>query len=744
VQDEEEELLRSVAIQNARSILAARQRAERKSIDARLALERTTQAQRATLQATWDAILVTDQHGTVTDFNHRFVLLWGVPENVLRTLDHRSIIAYTERQFADPALFRARVEQIYAGSPQESLDTLELADGRVFERYTTPQVIDGKNVGRVWSFRDITAHRQAERLLRDETRILEVLNRTGSTLSSQLDVQSVLQAVTDAATELSRATFGAFLRTDTGASAGPTLGAVAGIRREEFERVVLPSVAALCEPALRGARASHRDDLAAGGRTRRLGDGGPPGPPSIRSHLAAPVVSRSGAVVGVVFLGHTESGAFTERDDRLVTGIAAQAAIAIDNANLFEQVQRAAEDRRQLLESERVARADAERANAMKDEFLATLSHELRTPLGAILGWSHILRARSALDTELRRGLDVIERNARIQAQLIEDLLDMARITSGKLRLLTQPTRPVAVIEAAIETVRPSAEAKGVQLTKLLDATAGPITGDPSRLQQVVWNLLSNAIKFTGRDGRIEVRLTRSPAYVEIVVADSGIGIAPEFLPYVFDRFRQQNASESRTAGGLGLGLALVRHLVELHGGSVRAESEGEGRGATFTIRLPYGGLRRSSRAAERVDDNAPDFRQPNLSGVKVLIVDDHDEGRELIARVLSECEAEVMAASTAEEALRCIEQAKPHVLVSDIGMPDVDGYELLRRVRALGYSSGGRLPAIALTAFARPEDRTRALRAGYLAHISKPVDLSELVATVASVVGRIGETTTE
>ena len=325
----------------------------------------------------------------------------------------------------------------------------------------------------------------------------------------------------------------------------------------------------------------------------------------------------------------------------------------------------------------------------------------------------------------------------------------MSRITSGKMRLDIQPADPVVFIEAAIETVRPGADAKGITLSTQLDPAAGPITGDPNRLQQVVWNLLSNAIKFTAKNGQVQILLTRESSFIEITVADTGIGIKPEFLPHVFDRFRQEDASRTRTVQGLGLGLSIVKHLVELHGGSVRGTSAGEGRGAVFTVQLPLRAAPRDTEDGERPHPMEPapiaaDFRRSDLSGIKVLVVDDQADARDVIRRVLAECDASVLTASTADEALMVVEEQRPDVLVSDIGMPDVDGYDLLRRVRMLGHARGGRLPAIALTAFARSEDRTRALRAGFLAHVSKPVEPAELVATVASVVGRTGEPASE
>ncbi len=373
----------------------------------------------------------------------------------------------------------------------------------------------------------------------------------------------------------------------------------------------------------------------------------------------------------------------------------------------------------------------------------------------AIQNANSILLARQRAEQELIRAKEALEVKTRELAHSLAmmratlestwDGILVSRITSGKMRLDIQPADPVVFIEAAIETVRPAADAKGIRLSTQLDPAAGPITGDPNRLQQVVWNLLSNAIKFTAKNGQVQILLTRVGSFIEITVADTGIGINPEFLPHVFDRFRQEDASRTRTVQGLGLGLSIVKHLVEQHGGSVWGTSAGEGRGAVFTVQLPLRAVPRDTKDGERAHpmepaSSAADFKRSNLSGIKVLVVDDQADARDLIRRALAECDAAVLTASTADETLRVVEEQRPDVLVSDIGMPDVDGYDLLRRVRMLGHARGGRLPAIALTAFARSEDRTRALRAGFLAHVSKPVEPSELVATVASVVGRTGE----
>lgn len=400
---------------------------------------------------------------------------------------------------------------------------------------------------------------------------------------------------------------------------------------------------------------------------------------------------------------------------------------------------RAEAEREQLLAAERAARAEAERASRLKDEFLATLSHELRTPLNAILGWSQILRLRAGNDPELAEGLEVIERNARVQTQLTEDLLDMSRIISGKIRLDVQAVDLQDVVKAAVAAVRHSAEAKGIRLNVVLDPLVGPVRGDPGRLQQCFWNLLTNAIKFTPRGGRVQVSLGRVGSHVELRVVDNGQGIKPEFLPHLFERFRQADASTTRRHGGLGLGLSIVKNLVELHGGTVWASSDGEGQGATFCIELPVMVIHplppHRSSAVSATGSSQTDH--PSLEGITVIVVDDEVDSRQLVKRVLEGCGARVVPAASAQEALELMAQEPPDMLISDIGMPVQDGYELIRKVRSLPPDRGGRTPAAALTAFARAEDRTRALRAGYQTHVPKPVEPTELTAVVASLATR-------
>lgn len=577
---------------------------------------------------------------------------------------------------------------------------------------------------------------------REETHTLEILHKTGITLASKLDLQALLQTVTDAATELSGAKFGAFFYNNVD-DKGETylLYTLSGAPRSAFEKFGHPRATPLFGPTFRGEEVIRCHDVLEDPRYGKWGPhhGMPPGHLPVRSYLAVPVISRSGEVVGGLFFGHPQPGIFTARAERLVTGIAAYAAVAIDNARLYEASQKAAE-------SERAARTEIERISDLKDEFLANLSHELRTPLTAILGWAQLLRGRRSLDEiDMGKGLEIIERNTRLQTQLIEDLLDTSRIASGKLRIDVQPVEPVSFIEAALETVKPAADAKGIRIERILDPNAGPVSGDPGRLQQVMWNLLSNAIKFTPKNGKIRVLLERVNSHIEISVTDTGIGLKPEFLDHVFERFRQADGSTTRRHGGLGLGLSIVKHLIELHGGTVRASSPGEGLGSTFAIHLPLAVMHTKTEERKRMHPKAPpsaviDLQLPDLSGIKVLVVDDDPDGRDLIRFVLEDAHADVMTAEGAKEALVLFEKQRVDVLVSDIGMPEMDGYELIKQVRAFEQRNERRIPAIALTAFARSEDRTRALRAGFLVHIAKPVESDEFLATVASVVGRTGE----
>lgn len=436
----------------------------------------------------------------------------------------------------------------------------------------------------------------------------------------------------------------------------------------------------------------------------------------LRSAIRVPLRAR-GRVIGALSVFAAETGRrYTQDDLRLLEDLAQRAGLAIDNALLY----RAAED-----------------ASNAKDDFLAVVSHELRTPLNAILGWTHLLKESSLSLDRRARALETIERNARSQNQLIDDLLDLSRIVSGNLRLDVGQVDLPLVVERAVETVRPAALAKGVDIRFDFDPSTGPVLGDPDRLQQVVWNLLSNAVKFSTRGGIVQVALERGPASLEIAVHDLGEGIDPDFLPHVFERFRQADGSRTRAKGGLGLGLAIVRKLVELHGGSIRAESEGRGKGATFTVSLPASSARPPSFArppAIHLTAAAPSaLCPPEVQGLHVLVVDDEADARDLLAELLTSCRSKVSTAASVEEAMRLVGELRPDVVISDIGMPHEDGYALIRRLRSLSSEEGGNTPAIALTAYTRTEERTKALVAGFNTHVAKPVEPAELLAVLRS-----------
>ena len=403
---------------------------------------------------------------------------------------------------------------------------------------------------------------------------------------------------------------------------------------------------------------------------------------------------------------------------------------------------RAEFERSQLLAREREARTEAEAASREKDEFLATVSHELRTPLNAMLGWARMLTSGTLPEAARGKAVQSIERNALAQAQLVEDLLDVSRIVSGKLRLDLHEVDFSRVVEAAVDSVRPAMEAKEIRFEPAIDPSASEVMGDPNRLQQVIWNLLSNAIKFTSRGGRVQLIVARVKSHIELSVSDTGLGIEPSFLPFLFQRFYQADGTSTRNHGGLGLGLAICRHLVELHGGTIEAFSEGLGQGATFKVQLPLLPVR-ATWADARASHSTPARRlvfepPPELQGLKVLIVDDQPDAREVLVAVMARCGAMAIEASSSSEGLGRVVAARPDVIISDIGMPEEDGYSFIRRVRKLAADAGGRTPAAALTAYARAEDRRQAMQAGFEMHVSKPVEPAELV-TVVATLARIG-----
>jgi PAS domain S-box-containing protein len=681
--DEEKEH-QSTALETARSVLASRRRVEEQLIAARNELEeKSAQLEyqlamtRATLESTTDGILVTDGKGRITDFNTRFVELWPIAPGIMEARDHRRVLEHTQTLVTEPRAYREGVESIYGVSPAETRDVIELLDGRVIERVTRPHVVGGQGVGRVWSFRDVTEHRRAER---EHAYLAAIVTSSNDAIISKT-LDGIITSWNGAAEHM------------FGYTAAEAIG-------RPITMIIPPDRIDEERDFLRRLRRGERIDNFTSLRVTKDGR-------HINVSLTiSPVRDENGQVIGA---------SKTARD---IT------------------------EREQLLAGEQAARARAEEASRLKDEFLATVSHELRTPLNAILGWAQMMRSGPLDPDQTQRALEVIERNAHTQAQVIEDILDVSRIITGKLRLNVQSLMPTGVIQSALESIKPTAEAKGVRVHTMLDPSAGPITGDPNRLQQIVWNLLSNSIKFTPKGGRVEIRLERIKSHIEIVVSDTGEGIEPEFLPHVFDRFRQADASSSRSSTGLGLGLAIVRHLVELHGGLVTANSPGKGQGSTFSIRLPLRPLLNEDTDEERVHPTTARHGRlrtldeaPRLHGVRVLVVDDEQDTRRLLREVLEACGAEVRDAGSSGKGVEMFIESHPDVIVSDIGMPGEDGYTFIRRIRELEKTTGARTPAVALTAYARSEDRMRALLAGYQVHVSKPIEPMEFVLVVAGVV---------
>jgi PAS domain S-box-containing protein len=683
----------------------------------------------AIVESSDDAIISKSLNGTILSWNKGAERLFGyTAEEVIG----QSILLLIppDRQFEEPGI----LARLTRGERIDHYETIRVTkDGRSVNVSLTVSPIRDKQ-GRVIAAskiaRDITEAKLAEARLREQAEIIETINHTGQTLSAELNLQRVVQVVTDAGTELTGAQFGAFFyNVIDNQGESYMLYTLSGVDRDAFAQFPMPRNTDMFGPTFRGEGTIRLADVKKDPRYGKSSPhhGMPDGHLPVTSYLAVPVVSRGGNVLGGLFFGHPKADVFSERHERLVEGLAAQAAIAMDNAQLYELSQR--------------ERAKAEAANRAKDEFLATVSHELRTPLNAIIGWSHMLRRGRLDQAAVSRAVETIERNAKSQAQLIEDILDVSRVITGKLRLNVGPVDVVSVISAAVDSVQLAADSKGINLSVVLDPSARHLSGDASRLQQVVWNLLSNAIKFTPAGGRVEVRLERAGSNARIVVNDTGDGISKDFLPFIFERFRQADGSLTRRQGGLGLGLAIVKHLVELHGGGVRADSAGEGRGATFIIELPLmiGGRRAAARKAENErwgqDENYHAHRQPlpSLEGVQVLVVDDDRDTLEMITAVLTEYGATVQGAASAAEAMDILRCYKPDVLVSDLAMPDEDGYSLIKRVRAADAERDKPIPAVALTALVRIEDRVRALSAGFNMFVPKPVEPDELIAAIAT-----------
>lgn len=476
----------------------------------------------------------------------------------------------------------------------------------------------------------------------------------------------------------------------------------------------------------------------------------------VQSFLGAPIVSSTRGRGWIYLVNKVGADGFSEADERLAETLATQVVVAYENASLYAESQRhaselqqevaerkqAEEERARLLVREQAARAEAEQANRTKDEFLSTLSHELRTPLTAILGWSHLARKSPNDGAFINRAFETIERNARSQSQLVDDLLDVSRIITGKLTIDFALVDLSKVVASARESLRPSFEGKQIEFAIEADSDPRFVSGDANRLQQVFWNLFNNAIKFTPAGGRVAVGMETTDNQVRLWVTDTGIGIKPEFLPYIFDRFRQADGSTTRRHGGLGLGLAIVRHLVEIHQGVIEVESNGENQGSTFTVSLPLAPCDSTSKGCEPDETETPGGElslnsEHLLRGLKILVVDDEADSLSLLRAILIRSGSEVRCCASAANAIREFKEWNPDLLVSDIGMPQVDGYELIRKLRELKSSSAQGFPAIALTAYATPDDRDRALAAGFQMHLAKPVEPVKLVTSVAAAVGR-------
>jgi signal transduction histidine kinase/ActR/RegA family two-component response regulator len=578
---------------------------------------------------------------------------------------------------------------------------------------------------------DVQYRRDADRALQQHADTLEIINRIGIQLTGELELERLVQAITDAATQVTRAQVGAFIYNRV-AQQGDSymVYTLPGAAREVSGPVSLPRNTPVASAIFRGEGPIRSDDITA---DERYGKSSPfhgmsLGHLPVRSYLAVPVKSRAGEVLGGLFFGHAESGIFTEQSQRIVGGIAAQAAIAIDNARLYARQQ-------EVLDSERAARAEAERLSRMKDEFLTVLSHELRTPLNAIVGWAHMLAGQRLPPERQQHALESILRNAKAQSRLIEDLLDMSRIISGRLSLEMTELDLRDVIDAAVSSVQPLAAAKHVVLRVERHAEPLLVRGDSGRLQQTLWNLLTNAVKFTPSHGRVTITSREEDDGIELSIADTGIGIAPEFLPHVFDRFRQEDASFTRGHGGLGLGLSIVRSLVELHGGRVSVTSAGSEQGATFTITLPRAVQARAPGQQPAIHDalaRATGVRA--LDNVLVLVVEDDSDARELTAEILKQHGARVTLAASAADALELLaaRRIRPDLIISDLGMPEIDGYEFVQRLRTGDFGLED-VPKIALTAYASAGDQVRAAQAGFHVHLAKPFEPQQLVAACVS-----------
>ena len=678
----------------------------------------------AVIESSDDAIITKDLNSIITSWNAAAERMFGYTAAEAIGQSIRMLIPAELQDEEDVVLAKIR-----AGDKIDHYETIrQHRDGTRLSISLTVSPIrneHGEIVGASKVARDITERTRLLAAAREHAVNSEKLGEVGTVVASTLERETIVQKVTDIATELTHAEFGAFFYNVTDPESGDTymLYTLSGAPREAFAEFPHPRATAVFAPTFYGEGPVRLDDVTADPRYGKSAPyfGMPPGHLPVRSYLAVPVKGVQGAVLGGLFFGHSHVGVFSEQHERLALGVAAWASVALENARLY---------------------TDAQAANRMKDEFLAVLSHELRTPLNAIVGYSRLLRGGILAPDKAARGLETLERNATWLTQIVEDVLDVSRIVSGKIRLDVQPVELPLIVDNAVATMQPAADAKGVRIQTVVDPGVGPVSGDPGRLQQVVWNLVSNAVKFTPKKGRVHVRLERVNSHVEIVVSDTGIGIRADFLPHVFERFRQAEAGPTRKTGGLGLGLAIVRHIVEMHGGTVDASSAGEGQGATFRVRLPlmivHPATLETPREHPRTERRAALTGLGDLKGIRVVAIDDEEDALTLLRVVLETAGADVTTFRSPLTALERIADVKPHVLVVDLGMPEMDGFELITRLRKSTNAAVRNLPAAALTAFARSEDRTKALRSGFEMHLAKPVDPGELVASVATLARRV------
>ncbi|HEY8550642.1 MAG TPA: PAS domain S-box protein [Vicinamibacterales bacterium] len=683
---------------------------------------RAAQRLAAIVESSSDAIISKDLNGIVTSWNEAAERMFGYAAGEMVGSSIRQIIPDDRQTEEDEVLSRIR-----RGERVDHFETIRRRqDGTLVPISLTVSPVrdgDGRVVGASKIARDISERIRLQAEAREQAAITRRVGEVGAELASTLDRDRIVQKVTDAATRLTGAEIGAYFYNVQDPHAGDafTPYTVAGAPRDVLAGLPPQRAATLFGPAFRGDGVVRLADVLTDPHFRANSPfrSMPAGDRPVRSYLAVPIKAGE-RMLGGLFFGHSLPGVFTELQEQLAAGIAAWASIALENAALY---------------------VEARDANRMKDEFLAVLSHELRTPLNAIVGYARLLRGGVLSGEKAERGLETLERNATVLTQIVEDVLDVSRITTGKLRLDVQPVELALVIHNAVATVQPAADAKAVRIQTIIDPGVTPVSGDPDRLQQVVWNLLTNAVKFTPKRGRVQVRLERVNSHVEIVVSDTGVGISPDFLPYVFDRFRQGEAGTTRRTGGLGLGLAIVRHIVEMHGGTVHAASLGEGQGATFRVQLPLMIVHpesfEGSREHPRTERFQPMAALGSLHGVRVLAVDDEFDALTLLRVVLESAGALVTTVSSASEALDRLRAESPDAMIVDLGMPEMDGCELIRQIRSAANPRIRDVPAAALTAFVRSEDRTRALRSGFEMHLAKPVDPMELVASVATLVRR-------